>query len=371
MSDRHPIEVVAAVGAPQFVTTDAEQLLRAATQKYEQATGRILAPSQVETYILEVIAYMLSVRGAEEQFAIQQNMLAFATGNRLDEIGAGRATLRQPASASVASGQLSGNGVFTANRAIPAGTRIQFGNVRFVVAVSTLAEAGSETVDVDLIAEVPGPLSDQLSEGDQGSLVDPLPELTRAVLTSDPSGGVAAEPDAAYRVRIAQAWEKISRGGSRAGYQAVVRDWDARVIDVNVDRPTPGVIRIVPLMSDGPEIGAQDKASLLAYLADDRTPQGDDIQVASPTSDAFTFDLTLVVSKPEATAPAEAEVVRLLDDWRLSLGGQVIPSDLIAAAKKIDGVIEADVLGLAYRQVAPDAFRDGALAGPATVTVQP
>lgn len=84
-SDLHPINQLNAAGAPDFVTLEAQTLLDQAKAHFEAGTGRTLSPSQVEMYLLETIAYMLAVRGGEEQLAFENGLVAYARSDWLDK----------------------------------------------------------------------------------------------------------------------------------------------------------------------------------------------------------------------------------------------------------------------------------------------
>lgn len=367
MSDPHPIQTLNDEGAPDFFEQRAERLLAEAIGHFEAATGRALAPSQVENYLLETIAYMLTIRAGESQSSVEQNLLAYAVGDRLDVIGADRATPRLQATFATVTARLAGP--FTSNRAIPEGFRINFGGAVFAVRSETLAFNGAAFVDVELVSLGSGPVPTVLVIGDAGALVDTLPGVTSAVLSTLPVGGALREEDGPYRVRIALAPERISRGGSRLGYEAVTRDWDARVLAVYSVRTQPGYIRVVPLMLGSQPISDEDQASLLAYLGDGRTPQGDFVSVEPPVAETFAVALSLVVERASAVAEAEAAVGAVLDAWRATLGGRIVPSDLTNAARAVPGVIDASVDGLEFLQLPDDSFRDGQLQLPSTVEV--
>lgn len=92
--ETHPINLLQAQGAPEFVTVDLAELKLSAVASFEAATGRTLSEAQTEMFIIELIAGLFSVRGVEQQNGIEAAFLAFARGERLDWHGAGLGTPR-------------------------------------------------------------------------------------------------------------------------------------------------------------------------------------------------------------------------------------------------------------------------------------
>ncbi|MCG7518848.1 baseplate J/gp47 family protein [Ruegeria sp. Ofav3-42] len=353
-----PITVLNKAGAPGFVTVEAQKLLDQAKAKFEADTGRTLSEMQVEMHLLETIAYMLALRGAEEQLALQNCFIAWAQGDWLDRHGADRNTPRLTATAATTNLRFSTAQPAVARIQIPAGTRVgdAGGQVQFATSQPVALDVGQSSIDVPATAKKVGIGANGQPVGALTVLVDPVPGISAVTNLTETGGGSEREPDDRYRERLALAFERIGGGLNRERYRADVLGWNARCIDVHITRPQPGYVDIYPLMDTGAP-NAQEITSLLGVFNDSNTHQGDFIQVKAPAPDAFTANLTLVLSTPTAEAPATAAVQNVLDEWTRSLGGYIAPSALIDAARDVTGVVDASVPGLAFKEVAASSWR--------------
>lgn len=335
-----PILAVAAQGAPMFVTEDGVLLLAALRSKFEGLTGRALSDVQVEMLLLETASYLLSLRAISENHAIAQCFVAWAEGDFLDAHGADRNMPRQLARAATVTLQLTRAASADGSVYVPAGTRVQLGDIQFQTISQTVLTAAQPVSDVSAEALMTG------REGNNAptaavDILDPVPGLGSAAALSKPSGGADREDDDRYRARLATAFLRINRGGSRAAYRALVMEWRTSVIDVAVLRPEPCKIHVYPLIEGG--FTAEDAAEIQAMLYDDRAPQGDEISVLEPITKALAFTLRLRLADPAARAVAAQAVDVVTAAWRAKLGGVVAPSDVIVAARSVPGVVDAGV----------------------------
>lgn len=356
--DLHPVNRLNAGGAPEFVTSDPQKLLEAAILRFEAATGRKLSPSQVEMYLLEVIAYMLSVRGAEEQLAFENNFVAYARPDWLERIGAGRETHRlQPTPATTVLRFTPDPGITTPIR-IPAGTGVSdgAGQVRFLTLDEALIAPGQDYADIRAGASETGPFANKFPAGSISALIDPLPGIADVQNITGTGGGAALENLDRYRARVALAFERIGGGLSYERYVADALAWNARCVDVAVERPKPGYVNLSPLMDDGLP-NDEELASLLAVFNESNIHQGDYIRVFAPVPHEFSFTLHLSVDNPGIVPAAVAAVQKVLDGWAGQLAGYIAPSEIIRTARNIQGVLDADTPDLVFAQLPANAWR--------------
>ena len=360
--ERQPVNRLNAAGAPDFVTIEARRLLNDAKAHFEAETGRTLYPSQVEMYLLETIAYMLSVRGAQEQLAFENCFVAYARSQWLDTHGAERNTPRLPATPATTTLRFSTGGPANARIRIPAGTRVadEAGQAQFMTTAVAFIEAGEQQVDVRAAATEPGAQANGFAEGALSAIIDQVPGIAAVTSLSETGGGAEREDNDRYRARLALAFERIGDGLSRERYVTDVLGWNARCIDVAVIRPRPGHVNIYPLMDTGAP-NREELASLLTIFNTSNTHQGDYIRTFAPIPHEFEVDLSLTLSDPDAVRPVRAAVQQVLDGWARTLGGYVAPSELIRVAKANTGVIEADIAELRLSRIADVAWRKGTI----------
>lgn len=355
--EAHPINQLYRAGPPQFVTTDAKTLLAKAVAKVETDTGRKISPSQVESFVLDAVAYMLSVRGEEEQQAIARQYLAYQDGKDLDNFGVSCERPRLKASAATANVTFSAVAGHSRIQ-IPAGTRVgdSAGQVQFATAAAAWVEVGQASVTVQAVAVELGVGANGFAVGALDSLVDPIAGISSVSNVTASAGGAAAESDDHYRGRLAMRFERLGDGVPRERYVIDVFDWSARCVAVHVGRPSAGCVSISPLMDTGAPT-ASELAQLQSFFDKSFLHQGDDVTVGAPASHDFSFTLILRVKSSDAVAPAEEAVRGVLAAWAKSLGGYIAPSELTSAAKAVQNIVDANVTGLIAAPVAETAWR--------------
>ncbi len=272
-----------------------------------------------------------------------------ARGGDLDAIGVERATIRNDGSSVTAIVRLSTARPLARSRLV---LGVAVGNVTFRVPVSAAMAAGAAAIDLDVVAEVPGPTLQELAAGALRSLADRIPDVVSTLLLADPHGGALRETDDAYRRRGgARMGEDHSWGLSQRLYRGRAGLEHHRHRRLRRPPRARAYPRRAPEDDDGDPISPDATASLIQWRADDRLPQGDDIAVVPAASHPFAIDLAVVVDRPEAVGLAMTAVLLLLPASARTLGGRIVPSDLIAAAKSGPGVIECEGPGLAFATV--------------------
>ena len=363
MSNPHPINFLNALGAPAFVTTDAASILETMKAYFEEETGRTLSPSQAEMYLLETAAYMMGISAAESQLGFESCFVAWAGASHLEARGAGRNVTRLQPTASTTTARFSAATPALVRTTIPIGTRIAdaSGVVQFQTTEPAHIEPGSRHADVKLEATQTGAFANGFSAGSLSTLLDPIAGIDAAINLTETGNGAELEDLERYRARVALAFEGIGNGITEERYVADVLGWSASCIDVKVTRPSPGHVNIYPLMQTGAPNG-EELTSLLSIFDESVVHQGDYIQAFAPTAHAFSFRLELTLSNPDAAELARASVQGILQEWGQSLGGYVSPSELIAAAKAVAGVVDAKIPDLAFVLVDDTQWRAGEIA---------
>lgn len=165
--------------------------------------------------------------------------------------------------------------------------------------------------------------------------------VQRLVITPADAGAIpptaeVLEGDDALRLRAQLALDGFSTAGPRAAYEYHARSADARVIDVAVDSPSPGLVRVTLLSSEG---DGQASSGLItavrdALNAEDVRPLCDLVQVISAQIVPFTIDARLtLLDGPDANvvlATAQAALARYLASIR-GVGRAVRVSGIYAA----------------------------------------
>lgn len=356
----YTLEEIIAAGEPKFFETDPLVLKRRVVAKAEGLMERTLYEGQVEMYMCEVIAYALSIRAGELQFAALQRLLPWARGGYLDALAARVNTFRLKATPAGLEVRFALDAPRPGSIIIPGGTRVRgrSSSAVFLTDGPAIIQPGTLTAAVHATAAVVGEDGNGVVAETAMAVLDGTPAPVTALALSTSAGGTVEEEDDRLRARAAEAWETISRGGPRAGYRQLAMAAHPAIIDVAVIRPQPCDIDIYVLtqtMPPGPDV-------LAAVLAacDPRTgrPEGDEVAAMAATAVSIAATLHLWVDgKPEIVVPqAEAAFRGVFTASRLALGPRLATGAAISAVKAIKGVVEATVSGWSYAALNEDEY---------------
>ena len=370
----YSLEALAASARPALFTTDASALKARYVALFEDATGRTLYPMQVEMLLIETLAYAMSVLGEEAQKVAEQHLVAFADIAGLDLLGPNRSTPRLPEAKARVTMRFTLAGARPEAVLVPAGARVGAGGAAvFATIAPAVIAAGATQVEVAAEALVAGVSGNGFLAGQITQMLDPAPGVS-AVNVTDSAGGADIEDPELYRLRLANAFERISTGGSWAWYRETTMGVSSAIIDAAVVRPTPCVVQIFPLTAAGAagvDLRAQVAATFNTATARD-IRFGDDVSVLPPVAVIGNAALAVRVRGASATIAQEAAAAAngVLLRWRQRLGATVAPSDVEAAVKALPGVVDAELTGLPFQQLAPNEFLVATLAAP-SITVLP
>ena len=236
-----------------FAPQSAGETETAIITAYEAIAKATLQPGDPVRLFLESLAYILSVQNGLIDLAGKQNLLAYARGGHLDHLGAPMGVIRiqpQPARTTVRFGV---DGALAFAVPIPAGTRVttQSGGVMFATLSDAVLPAGELFVETSAKATEAGASGNGLLPGQICRLVDPLPYITRVSNVATTLSGCDEEGDERFRDRIRMAPESFSVAGPNGAYEARVKAVSADISAVSVTSPTPGVVDIRFVLTDG------------------------------------------------------------------------------------------------------------------------
>lgn len=188
--------------------------------------------------------------------------------------------------------------------------------------------------------------------GDLDNLAALFGVARQVVTPADPAAippiAAVMEGDDALRLRTQLALEGFSTAGPRAAYEFHARSADARVSDVAVDSPEPGLVRVVVLSSEGDGQASSGLVSAVttALNAEDVRPLCDTVLVQSAQIVPFAIDARLTLLQgPDISvilAEAQAELGRYLASIR-GVGRAVRLSGIYAALNRT-GVENVDLI---------------------------
>ena len=317
---------------------------------YEQATGRSLVPTDPESIILSIAAYVYTVTQLSVDAAGKQNLEP--SGKLLDLFVKPFGLTRLQGSPSRVTLEFSGpDGVL-----IPQGVRVRTNDGRFIFETSepVTIDGGSATVTAS--SQTLGEDTNGYSPGSISILIDVIAGVTVTSVDSS-TGGTPPESDGQLRDRIPRTFDRLSPG-TRSGYRAIALGFDPSIIDVAAVGPFErtslgeperlGEVDLYILTSEGipPAALLDDLESSLYEESSDRIV-GDLVSVLSPDVVPIEFSVELSVSPSVPLSSILSEVQSNLTDltesWMATLGASIVVSRIIQSVMSVSGVSDVSV----------------------------
>jgi phage-related baseplate assembly protein len=360
------------LATPDFIQRDPATIEAEAIATYETALGKMLFPGQLERLMLNANTYReLLVRIAVQEAALQ-NLVNYATGVNLDQLGELLATPRLAAQAAQVTVQFTREGSTVNPLIIPDGTRVGAGNVRFALDEDLTIAAGQAAASGLCTATVAGAAGNGFTAGQVNTLVDLISGVTLSVTNTDTSSsGADVETDDRYRARIKLAPEKFSVAGSAGAYEFYALTADSTIIDVAIVTNPPALtVNVYPLVTTGIPAASVLTAVDNALQDDTVRPLTDIVNVQPPTE--VNYDITAAITAyPDADQSAlqtalETAAQAFAEAKAASLGNDIVRSQLIAALS-LPGVYDVNLTAPASDVVI--AASEWANVGTITITI--
>lgn len=326
-----------------FLEVDSQRVTDEIIAEYERITDRALAPSDpVRLFLLSLAAIIIKQRNAFDLGA-KQNLLSYASGERLDHLGAFVNTTRIEATGAQTTLKFTLNqaqdGVYT----IPKGTRVT--NGVFTFATDSIYEImpPETTAEISATALELGEIGNNIPVGKINQLVDPLPSITKVENITATSGAGDREDDERYAMRIKLAPASFSVAGPAKAYEYHTLSYSTAIIDAKIYglEDHPGNVYIHPLLTNGELPQTEFLEALTAYLnADTIRPLTDKLMVSAPTAVNYQITATWYLSKDDINRinQVKEQVSKAVENYRLwqqsKIGADINPDVLIEYVRK-------------------------------------
>lgn len=320
-----------------FAETDAEIVKKEIIARYETIAGRTLADGDPVRLFLLSIAELLILQRNLIDYTGKMNLLAYSKGDFLDHLGALLDVERIPAKRAETTLTFVLSTAET-GAIIPEGTRVTTQDERayFATAEALSIPAGQLTAQVAAICTEPGDAGNHLAIGSLTKLVDPLPYVDSVKNATVTAGGADKESDESYRERIHEAPESFSDAGSYGAYAFFAKSANPDIADVFITSPSPGKVKIVPLMTGG-EIPEEEVLKDVLEACNDKTvrPLTDQVSVQAPTVKNYDIQITYYIGADSESFSATiqqavTEAVNQYVEWQKEkLGRDINPSQLM------------------------------------------
>lgn len=312
------------------------------------ATGatKTIYPGDPERLLLNPSAYELSVAYAAMDFTGKMNLLKYAVGEYLDNIGAWHGVTRLGMAFSQMYQRFYAEPGLSFAVTIPKGVRVSpdgklfFATQQAVTIPAAADSAERPFADVLVKCLVAGAATNGFLPGQVSTLVDPQPYVAETTNLEKSALGTDVESDDRYRLRIFLAPEGFSVAGPEGAYIFHTLSASGAIADVAVTSPQPCYISVYPLLTGG-ELPNESVLDLVnaALSPRDVRPLGDRVSVLVPPEKTYAIAGTYYISKKDsgseaAIQKAVAQAGTAYALWQKSmLGRDIVPDELISRVR--------------------------------------
>jgi len=307
---------------------------------YEALTGQTLGRADPRRKFAQSVIMLLTQQRVLIDQSAKQNLLAYATGDYLDNLGAPSNTERLDPDVAVTTIRLTLTDVLTQAKAVEAGIQVTAGDNVFFVLPTFTAPIGQGTVDIEAACTVTGPIGNGYIVGQINKLVKPLAWVASVENITESDGGSDIEADDPYADRIHLAPEKFSVAGPDGAYEYWAKTASQLIIDVSVRSPSEGVVEVRPLMQGGAMPGQEilDAVDSVLNIREIR-PLTDHVITMAPEQISYEIDVTYWINTDDdkIAIGIQAKVNQAITDYRTwqksKLGRDIDPSELTTRVK--------------------------------------
>ena len=344
---------------PTFVERDPDIIMAESKAKLEELLGREIQPAQVEQLILNSVVYREVLLVNRFNAGLRQTLFQFATAPVLDYIAELVAVERLPAARAgcmVRFTLVAGHGAVI----IPEGTRVSSndGAAVFRTVADIIVAAGTITVNVSVLADIPGRQSNGYIPGTINKILDPLAFVSQVENTDTTGGGSDIESDEQLRERIKLAPSQYSSAGSRDSYLFYAKSANALITDVAVISPIPGTVMIVPLTDAGQTPTQVIEDVYNACSPENRRPLTDTVMVIAPIRKDYAITVDVVLFEGVDAKRAQASIIDILSVFAAEkgakLGLDITRTDITVKSKLPEMVYDVDVMTPAENLIISD-----------------
>jgi len=328
-------------------------------EKWKQLTGVYPLPSYPEDNILDIILYrdILLIEYVNERFLSQ--FLAHAKGEDLDRLAEFYGIKRLPPRPAITTLRFT----LSSNTTIPKGTKVASKTGVIFETVQTVS--GDTQVEVQAKATEPGTVGNGFLPGEISILLDPIEGVLKVENITISTGGADTEDDERFRERIRLSLERFSNAGSKEAYIYHTKTAHQDIEDVSVFSPSPGIVKVVFLLSGGKLPDPQMIDLVKKHLNDEKVrPLTDKVIVSAPTVVNYDINLTYYIHRKDSALVSQIQqrvnqAVQDFINWtKAKIGRDVLPEELIRRVKEA-GAYRVEVQSPQYTQISQDQVAHG------------
>lgn len=320
-----------------FVTAAPEEMLASAKTIVEGILGRQLERADPLWLFGEsLIAVIVQQRLLVDELC-KQNLLAYATGDNLEHIGALVGVERLSAAAATTTVEVRLSAARTKATTIPQGTRVSAGDqINFAIDENVVFAAGETARTVGATCVEVGEVGNGYAIGELNKIIAPTAFLSSIVNITASDGGADIETDDSLRERIFEAPEKFSTAGPSLGYEYWAKTASTKISDVYVTSERAGEVDVY-VLKEGGVVPEQEMLNAVYDICNDEKvrPLTDRLFVKPPTIFNYNIELRYWIARSDQTraiaiqAAAEKAVEDYVAWQRQKLGRDINPTELV------------------------------------------
>ncbi|WP_415818444.1 baseplate J/gp47 family protein [Mesobacillus thioparans] len=353
----------------EFINVDAEEIETNIVTRFEELSGTTLSEADPRRKFIQAIVYQMVLLLNNIDYTAKQRLLAYASDDFLDHIGAKKNVTRLAPKHAVTTIRFEVNPI--QNSLIPKGTELSVNGVYFETLEDIQISPGNSIIEVAAQCSEPGVIGNGFLPGQIKDLVnrDLIPFVTKAENIVKSYGGADWEDDESYAERIRQSNERYSTAGPSGAYEYFAKSANQLISDVRVDSPSDGVIEIRPLLEGG-ELPTESIIDQVRLACSSRTvrPLTDNVIVLPPETVSYDLDVVYHVERINEVLlnSIHAKVSEAINDyinWQKSKLGRGIDAGELISRIKAAGASRVDVFSpVAYISIEPyQVAKEGAV----------
>lgn len=352
------------------------QIIESNLLSYIQSkTGITLSNADPRRKFVQAFVLYVTQERNNLNYALKQNLLAYAEDVFLDHKGEDVLTPRLESQAAVTTMEFILEEGRVSVLIIERGTRFLVGKNTFFATEETIAvPVGQHTVQIKAYCTEKGAVGNGYLPGEITMLVQPLAWVKRVRNVTISAGGVDVEEDDPYAERIRIAPESFSVAGPEGSYEYWAKTASQQITDVKVSSPSPGLVDIRVLLQNG-ELPSQEIIDKVLEVCSNKSvrPLTDSVTAGAPETISYDADVEywILASNASVVASIQQQVEQAYQDYliwqRSKMGRDIDPSELIARLKKAGAyrvAVNAPLYQLIEKnQVAKEGFADLSFGG--------
>lgn len=346
-----------------FINNDSiDDILSRLVEDYEAELSKIegreihISGSSKVMAELKTIALEFSQMYQMVDRAGKQGTLKYSYGEYLDNIAAGKNTVRNPASPASVKMRFHILEARESAVSIPVGTRVSNnGDLYFETKEYFEIRPGELYVDADLTCSTNGEIGNNISLGDINVLVDPINYIYKVENITVSSGGTDIETDDSLRQRTMLAPSAYSVAGPAAAYEYWIKTFKSNIIDVKVTTDEAATVNIIVLLENGELPNDQMLEDITEFISDSNIrPLTDKVTVNAPEVVEYGIELKYYINKSdkEKAVSIQTQALSAVDEytkWQNTVIGRDINPDELMKYLKNAGVKRVEITKPTYQ----------------------